>query len=84
MIHYLEKFSVSAQKAQKFDKNPDTLMTVNSTTTPPPMCPSKKNYWPLAPKKETLLQESPAKYDSEGLFVITKSCETCKKKDCLL
>ena len=45
VIHHLEKFSISAQRAhnlQKFDKNLDTLITVDHKTTPPPICPDKK------------------------------------------
>ena len=57
VIPHLENFPISAERAhnlQKFDKNPDTLMIVNSKTRPPLMCPGKKKILDhLCQKNET-------------------------------
>ena len=54
----------SAHNLQKFDKNSDTLMTINSKTRP--ICPDKKFLSHLCQKKKMPLQEYPIKYADEG------------------
>ena len=47
-------------------KQPNTLMTVNPKTRPPPICSGKKNPWPPAPRSEISIQVCPAKNIVEG------------------
>ena len=58
MIHHFVFFRLSAERAhnlQKFDKSPDTLMTIDSKIRSPSMCPDKKSLATYA-KKETPLR----------------------------
>ena len=60
MIYRLENFPASSGRAhnqQKFDKNPDTLMTIDSKIRSPSMRPDKKSLATYAKKKKLFVIE---------------------------